>query len=78
VKDRLQVKGSAVDVGEIGVGGVEEKREVDAGKDDGVEGLAADESLGKGCEVAVLLAICRRLSGARKFDVGVVDEVDLG
>jgi hypothetical protein len=69
------VETSAVDMGKIGIGGAEDEREVGAGEDDGVEGFAADESLGKGGEVAVLLAICRGLSGAGKFDVRVVDEV---
>jgi hypothetical protein len=78
LKDQVQVETSAVDMGKIGIGGAKNEREVGAGEDDGVEGFAADESLGKGCEVAVLLAICRGLSGAGKFYVGAVDEIDLG
>jgi hypothetical protein len=78
VKDPVEMEGSAVDMGKIGIGGAEDEREVGAGEDDSVEGFAPHESLGKGGEVAVLLAICRRLSGARKFNVGVVNEVDLG
>jgi len=72
------MEGSAVDMGKIGIGGAEDEREVGAGEDDGVERFAADESLCKGGKVAVLQAICGGLSGARKFEIGVVDEVDLG
>jgi hypothetical protein len=78
LQDRLKVKSSAIDVGEIGVGGVEEEREICASEDDGIEGFAANKCLGKCREVAVLLAICRGFSDARKFNVGVVDEVNLG
>ena len=74
----MQVQSGTIDVREVGISRVEDEGEVGAGEDDGIESFAADESLGESGKVPVLVAVSRGFSGAGQFDIGVVDEVDLG
>ena len=67
------MQGGAVDVGKIGVGGIEEQGEVGSREEDRVQVIAFDQSVREGGEVLVLLR--RAVSVAQQLRIGVVDEV---
>ena len=48
--DLIDMNAGGVDVGEVGVGFVEEKREIGSGEDDGVQTVTLDEGVGDSTE----------------------------